>query len=95
MKENSCLRDQLASKEEPRGGNEVDPPPPPMNDSSQKLPEWLSDDLRLLVYECGLEGKVMELDKSFAREHILEALQELLPRNETDIRTDTLPNQSE
>ena len=53
-----------------------------MNDSSQKLPGWLSDDLRPLVYERGLEDKVMELDKSFAREHILEALQELLPQNE-------------
>ena len=42
-----------------------------MNDSSQKLPGWLSDDLRPFVYECGLEDKVMELDKSFARENIL------------------------
>jgi hypothetical protein len=38
----------------------------------------------------------MELDKSFARENILEALQELLPRNEMVSRsqTVTLPNQS-
>ena len=38
----------------------------------------------------------MELDKSFARENILEALQELLPRDEMVSRsqTDTLPNQS-
>jgi hypothetical protein len=50
-----------------------------MNDSSQKLPGWVSDNLRPLVYKCGLEDKVMELDKSFARENILEALQELLP----------------
>src|SRR2546423_1341688 len=50
-----------------------------MNDSTQKLPGWLSDDLRPLVYKRGLEDKVMELDKSFARENILEALQELLP----------------
>ena len=67
-----------------------------MNDSSQKLPGWLSDDLRPLVYEHGLEDKVMELDKSFARENILEALQELLPRDEMVSRsqTDILPNQS-
>jgi len=67
-----------------------------MNDSSQKLPGWLSDDLRPLVYEHGLEDKVMELDKSFARENILEALQELLPRDEMVSRsqTDTLPNPS-
>ncbi len=50
-----------------------------MNDSSQKLPGWLSDDLRSFVYKHGLEDKVMEFDKSFARKHILEALQELLP----------------
>ena len=38
----------------------------------------------------------MELDKSFARENILEALQELLPRNEMVSRsqTDILPDQS-
>ena len=67
-----------------------------MNDSSQKLPGWLSDDLRSLVYKHGLEDKVMEFDKSFAREHILEALQELLPRDEMVLRNQavTLPNQS-
>ncbi len=38
----------------------------------------------------------MKLDKSFARENILEALQELLPQDEMVLRsqTDTLPNQS-
>ncbi|CAG8779882.1 11497_t:CDS:2, partial [Racocetra persica] len=40
--------------------------------------------------------KVMEFDKSFAREHILETLQELLPRNEMVSKNQevTLPNQS-
>jgi len=72
MEENSRLREIISKKD-----NEIadltnpPPPPPPMNDSSQKLPGWLSDDLRPLVYECGLEDKVMELDKSFARENIL------------------------
>ena len=61
-----------------------------MNDSSQKLPGWLSDDLRPLVYERDLEDKVMELDKSFARDHILEALQELLPRDEMVLRSGIL-----
>ena len=67
-----------------------------MNDSSQKLPGWLSDDLRPFVYERSFEDKVMELDKSFARENILEALQELLPRDEMVSRsqTDILPDQS-
>src|SRR2546423_3333965 len=67
-----------------------------MDNSSQKLPGWLSDDLRSLVYKHGLEDKVMEFDKSFAREHILEALQELLPRDEMVLRNQavTLPNQS-
>ena len=76
--------------------NEVDPPSLSMNDSSQKLSDWLSDDLRSLVYKHGLEDKVMEFDKSFAREHILEALQELLPQDEMVLRNQavTLPNQS-
>ena len=67
-----------------------------MNNSMQKLPGWLSDDLRPLVYERSLEDKVMELNKSFARENILEALQELLPRDEIVSRsqTDILPDQS-
>ena len=67
-----------------------------MNDLTQKLPGWLSDDLKPLIHERGLEDKVMELDKSFARENILEALQELLPWDEMVLRsqTDTLPNQS-
>jgi hypothetical protein len=95
MEENSHLREIISKKD-----NEIadlsNLPFPLMNDSSQKLPGWLSDDLRPLVYERGLEDKVMELDKSFARENILEALQELLPRDEIVSRsqTDTLPNQS-
>ena len=93
MEENSCLREIISKKD-----NEIvdlsNPPPPHMNDSLQKLLGWLSDDLRPLVYKHGLENKVMELDKSFARENILEALQELLPRDEMVSRsqTDTLPN---
>jgi hypothetical protein len=35
--------------------------------------------LTFMFVICGLKDKVMELDKSFARKHILEALQELLP----------------
>ena len=58
--------------------NKVDSSSPFMNDSSQKLPGWLSDDLRSLIYKHGLEDKVMKFDKSFARKHILETLQELL-----------------
>src|SRR6266542_4194260 len=67
-----------------------------MNDSSQKLPGWLSDDLRSLVYKHSLEDKVIEFDKSFARKHILEALQELLSQNEIVLRNQavTLSNQS-
>ena len=91
IEENSRLRELVSKKD-----NEVDPPSPPMNNSSQKLPGWLSDDLRSLVYKHGLEDKVMEFDKSFAREHILEALQELLPQDEMVLRNQavTLPNQS-
>jgi hypothetical protein len=67
-----------------------------MNNSLQKLSGWLNDNVRLLVYERGLKDKVMELDKSFAKENILEALQELLSQDEIVSRsqTDTLFNQS-
>ncbi len=78
MEENSHLWEIILKKD-----NEIidlsNPPPSPMNDSSQKLLGWLSDDLRSLIYKHDLEDKIMEFDKSFAREHILEALQELLP----------------
>ena len=94
MEENRSLRDQISKKD-----NEIadlsNPPPPSMNDSLQKLPGWISDDLRPLVYERGLEDKVMKLDKEYVKEDILEALQELLPRDGVVSRsqTDTLPNQ--
>ncbi|CAB5200420.1 unnamed protein product [Rhizophagus irregularis] len=94
-KENFHLQEIISKKD-----NEIvdlsNPPPTPMNNSLQKLPGWLSNDLRPFVYECGLEDKVMELDKSFARENILEALQELLPWDEMVSRsqTDILPDQS-
>ncbi|RGB43956.1 hypothetical protein C1646_749173 [Rhizophagus diaphanus] len=71
-------------------------PPPSMNDLLQKLPGWISDDLRPFVYEHGLEDKVMKLDKEYAKEDILEALQELLSQDGVVSRsqTDTLSNQS-
>jgi hypothetical protein len=92
MEENSRLREIISKKD-----NEIvklsNLPPLPMNDSSQKLPGWLSDDLRPLVYKIGFEDKLMELDKSYARKHILEGLRELLPQDEIVSRsqTDTLP----
>ena len=95
IEENSRLQ-EIISKKNKEIEDLSDPPPPPMNDSTQKLPGWLSDDLRPLVHKRGLEDKVMELDKSFARENILEALQELLPQDEMVSRsqTDILPDQS-
>ncbi|CAB4381330.1 unnamed protein product [Rhizophagus irregularis] len=75
---NSRLQ-EIISKKDSEIAELSNPPHLPMNDSSQKIPGWVSDDLRPLVYNHGLENKVMELDKSFARENILEALQELLP----------------
>ncbi|PKY31987.1 hypothetical protein RhiirB3_449875 [Rhizophagus irregularis] len=94
-----CMEKGIEATHEITNNEIVDlsnPPPTPMNNSLQKLPGWLSDDLRPFVYECGLEDKVMELDKSFARENILEALQELLPWDEMVSRsqTDILPDQS-
>src|SRR3954453_9369286 len=95
MEENSRLREIISKKDNKIAELSI-PPPPLINDSSQKLPGWVSDDLRPLVHKHGLEDKVMELDKSFARENILKALQELLPRDEIVLRsqTDTLLNQS-
>ncbi|RIA86584.1 hypothetical protein C1645_829045 [Glomus cerebriforme] len=90
-RENSRLRELVSKKD-----NKVDPSSPPMNDSSQKLPDWLSDNLRSLVYKHSLEDKVIEFDKSFVKKHILEALQELLLQDEMVLRNQavTLPNQS-
>ncbi|RIA87784.1 hypothetical protein C1645_739850, partial [Glomus cerebriforme] len=67
-----------------------------LNSKNHEIECWISDDLRPLVYERGLEDKVMKLDKEYAKEDILEALQELLPRDGMVSRsqTDTLPNQS-
>ncbi|CAG8438052.1 2311_t:CDS:2 [Acaulospora colombiana] len=91
--ENSRLREIISKKDKEIAGLSS-LLPPSMNDSSQKLPGWVSGDLRPLVYNHGLENKVMELDKSFARENILEALQELFSRDEMDSRSQTeiLPN---
>ncbi|CAB4377454.1 unnamed protein product [Rhizophagus irregularis] len=92
---NSRLQ-EIISKKDDEIADLSNPPPPPMNDSSQKLPGWLSDDLRPLVYKLGLEDKVIKLGKEYDKEDILEALQELLSRNEMVSRsqTDILPNQS-
>ncbi|GBB93126.1 hypothetical protein RclHR1_21130004 [Rhizophagus clarus] len=101
-KENSHLREIISKKD-----NEIadlsNPSLPPMNDSSQKLPGWVSNNLRPLVYKLSLENKVMKLDKRFARENILEVLQELLPQDkmvlksrvptETISQVESLPNQ--
>src|SRR6266540_2835932 len=58
IEENSCLRELMSKKD-----NEVDSPFPSMNDSSQKLPGWLSDDLRSLVYKHSLEDRLWNLIK--------------------------------
>ena len=79
MEENSHLQEIISKKD-----NEIvdlsvkhlngNTPPLPMNDLSQKIPDWVSDNLRPFIHELGLEDKVMEFDKSFAKEHILETL---------------------
>ncbi|CAG8612194.1 28423_t:CDS:2 [Gigaspora margarita] len=56
-------------------------PTSPINNLLQKLPDWLSNNLRPLIYKLSIENKVIELDKSYAKEHILEALEELLPKS--------------
>ncbi|CAG8481482.1 15062_t:CDS:2 [Racocetra persica] len=57
----------------------------------EELAQINSSDLK----ELGLKDKVIEFDKSFAREHILETLQELLPWDEMVSKNQevTLPNQ--
>ena len=99
MEENSHLQEIISKKD-----NEIadlsNIPPPPMNDLSQKISGWVSDNLKPLIHELGLEDKVMKFDKSFIREHILETLQELLFQNEMVLKSglkrisqiDTLPN---
>ncbi|GES96815.1 hypothetical protein GLOIN_2v1847513 [Rhizophagus clarus] len=76
------VKEDLNSKEYEIESVLSNPPLPPVNDSSQNLPGWLSNNLRPLIYKLGLENKVMEFDKRFARENILEALQELLSQDE-------------
>ncbi|CAB4390875.1 unnamed protein product [Rhizophagus irregularis] len=92
---NSHLQ-EIISKKDSEIAELSNPPPLPINNLSQKLPGWVNDDLRPLIYNHGLENKVVKLDKSFARENILKALQELLPRDEMVSRsqTDILPDQS-
>ncbi|CAG8849812.1 35531_t:CDS:1, partial [Racocetra persica] len=46
--------------EEPAQINSSDPKEV---NSSQKIPDWVSNNLRPLVHELGLEDKVMEFDK--------------------------------
>jgi hypothetical protein len=57
MEENSRLREIISKKD-----NEIadlsNPPPPPMNDSSQKLLGWLSDDLRPLPSSMSVVLKI-------------------------------------
>ncbi|GES82542.1 hypothetical protein GLOIN_2v1790954 [Rhizophagus clarus] len=47
-----------------------------------KLPDWIDDNLKSLVYELGLKNKVKEIEKKIAKEDLLEVLQyALLKRN--------------
>src|SRR5947199_8389651 len=71
MEENCHLR-EIISKKDNKIADLSNPSPSHMNNTSQKLPSWLSDDLRLFVYLRALEDKVMALNKSYAREHLLE-----------------------
>ncbi|GBC01020.1 hypothetical protein RclHR1_04030015 [Rhizophagus clarus] len=74
-----------------------------LNSKEYTIEYWVNDNLKPLVYKLGFENKVMELDKRFARENILEDLQELLPQNEMVLKSgvptetisqvESLPNQ--
>ncbi|CAG8589523.1 6176_t:CDS:2, partial [Cetraspora pellucida] len=54
----------------------------PGKQKDSKLPDWIDDNLKSLVYELGLENKVKEIEKKIAKEDLLEVLQDaLLKRN--------------
>ncbi|GBB85415.1 hypothetical protein RclHR1_11960003 [Rhizophagus clarus] len=43
-----------------------------------KLPDWIDDNLKSLVYELGLKNKVKEIEKKIAKEDLLKVLQDVL-----------------
>ncbi|RGB21247.1 hypothetical protein C1646_678634, partial [Rhizophagus diaphanus] len=54
----------------------------PGKQKDPKLPDWIDDNLKSLVYELGLENNVKEIEKKIAKEDLLEVLQDaLLKRN--------------
>jgi len=54
----------------------------PGKQKDSKLPDWIDDNLKRLVYELGLENNVKEIKKKIAKEDLLEVLQDaLLKRN--------------
>lgn len=54
----------------------------PGKQKDSKLPDWIDDNLKSLVYKLGLENKVKEIEKKIAKEDLLEVLQDaLLKRN--------------
>ncbi|GBB89534.1 hypothetical protein RclHR1_16240003 [Rhizophagus clarus] len=54
----------------------------PGKQKDSKLPDWIDDNLKSLVYELELENKVKEIEKKIAKEDLLEVLQyALLKRN--------------
>ncbi|GES84125.1 hypothetical protein GLOIN_2v1790954 [Rhizophagus clarus] len=54
----------------------------PGKQKDSKLPDWIDDNLKSLVYELELENKVKEIKKKIAKEDLLEVLQyALLKRN--------------
>ncbi|GES92082.1 hypothetical protein GLOIN_2v1790954 [Rhizophagus clarus] len=54
----------------------------PGKQKDSKLPDWINDNLKSLVYELGLENKVKKIEKKIAKEDLLEVLQyTLLKRN--------------
>ncbi|GBC08949.1 hypothetical protein RclHR1_00850030 [Rhizophagus clarus] len=54
----------------------------PEKQKDSKLPDWIDDNLKSLVYELGLKNNVKEIEKKIAKKDLLEVLQDaLLKRN--------------
>ena len=57
----------------------------PGKQKDSKLPDWIDDNLKSLVYELGLENKVKEIEKTIAKEDLLEVLQDALLKKEKSL----------
>jgi hypothetical protein len=50
----------------------------PEKQKDSKLPDWIDDNLKSLVYKLRLKNKMKEIEKKIAKEDLLEVLQDAL-----------------